>query len=97
MLRRRAESCKGFEVLPCRISFMPFKTVTGVPVGQRVHLLIPRYLGNDGGSTDGFVEIVPYMGATVTEISADSVVEVFALLETMEAITARSACHREPR
>lgn len=43
---------------------------------------------------DGFVEIVPYMGATVTEISANSVFEIFALLETMEAICARSACQR---
>ncbi|MCA9949582.1 MAG: GntR family transcriptional regulator [Anaerolineales bacterium] len=43
---------------------------------------------------DGFVEIVPYAGATVTEISAYSIFEVFALLETMEAICARSACQR---
>ena len=42
---------------------------------------------------DGFVEIAPYIGATVTEISADSIFEVFALLETMEAICARAACH----
>lgn len=41
---------------------------------------------------DGFVEIAPYVGATVTDISADSVFEIFALLETMEAISARSAC-----
>ena len=41
---------------------------------------------------DGFVEIAPYLGATVTEICADSVFEIFALLETMEAISARSAC-----
>ena len=43
---------------------------------------------------DGFVKIAPYVGATVTEISADSIFEVFALLETMEAICARSACQR---
>ncbi|MCA9985962.1 MAG: GntR family transcriptional regulator [Anaerolineales bacterium] len=41
---------------------------------------------------DGFVEIAPYVGATVTEISADSVFEIFGLLETMEAIGSRSAC-----
>ncbi|MCB8943733.1 MAG: GntR family transcriptional regulator [Ardenticatenaceae bacterium] len=41
---------------------------------------------------DGFVEIAPYVGATVTEISADSIFEIFGLLETMEAICARSAC-----
>ena len=43
---------------------------------------------------DGFVNIAPYIGATVTEISADSIFEVFALLETMEAICARAACQR---
>ena len=41
---------------------------------------------------DGFVEIAPYVGATVTQISADSVFEIFALLETMEAICGRAAC-----
>jgi DNA-binding GntR family transcriptional regulator len=41
---------------------------------------------------DGFVEIVPYVGATVTDISADSVFEIFGLLETMEAICGRAAC-----
>jgi DNA-binding GntR family transcriptional regulator len=41
---------------------------------------------------DGFIEIAPYVGATVTDISADSVFEIFALLETMEAICARAAC-----
>ncbi|MCO5188324.1 MAG: GntR family transcriptional regulator [Anaerolineae bacterium] len=43
---------------------------------------------------DGFVTIVPYAGATVTEIDAESIYEVFALLETMEAICARSATTR---
>ena len=43
---------------------------------------------------DGFVKIAPYVGATVTEISAESIIEVFGLLETMEAICARSACYR---
>jgi len=43
---------------------------------------------------DGFVKIEPYVGATVTEISAETIFEVFALLETMEAICARSACLR---
>ena len=41
---------------------------------------------------DGFVEIAPYIGASVTDISADSVFEIFALLETMEAICGRAAC-----
>lgn len=43
---------------------------------------------------DGFVKISPYVGATVTEISADSIFELFALLETMEVICGRSACQR---
>lgn len=43
---------------------------------------------------DGFVKIEPYVGATVTEINADSIFEVFALLETMEAICGRAACQR---
>lgn len=43
---------------------------------------------------DGFIEIAPYIGATVTEISAESVFEIFALLETMEAICGRAACRR---
>lgn len=41
---------------------------------------------------DGFVTIAPYVGATVTPISAESIFEVFALLETMEAVCARAAC-----
>jgi DNA-binding GntR family transcriptional regulator len=41
---------------------------------------------------DGFIEIVPYMGATITDISADSVFEIFTLLETMEAVCGRAAC-----
>ncbi len=41
---------------------------------------------------DGFVTIAPYIGATVTPISAESIFEVFALLETMEAVCARAAC-----
>lgn len=40
---------------------------------------------------DGFVKIAPYVGATVTELGADSIFEIFALLETLEAISARSA------
>ncbi|MCI0395247.1 MAG: GntR family transcriptional regulator [Chloroflexi bacterium] len=41
---------------------------------------------------DGFVSIEPYVGATVTEISADFIFEIFALLETMEAACSRTAC-----
>ena len=56
--------------------------VSSIPVREALRQL----------EADGFVEIAPYVGATVTEISADSVFEIFALLETMEAICARLAC-----
>jgi DNA-binding GntR family transcriptional regulator len=41
---------------------------------------------------DGFVTIQPYIGVTVTEISADFIFEIFALLEAMEAVCSRQAC-----
>jgi DNA-binding GntR family transcriptional regulator len=41
---------------------------------------------------DGFVVIEPYIGATVAPIEADSVFEVFSLLEAMEIISGRAAC-----
>lgn len=42
----------------------------------------------------GFVKFEPHIGATVTEISADLIFEVFALLEAMEVICSRTACQR---
>ncbi|QPC84114.1 GntR family transcriptional regulator [Phototrophicus methaneseepsis] len=41
---------------------------------------------------DGFVTTEPYVGATVTEIDATFIFEVFALLESMEVICGRAAC-----
>ncbi|MEQ8674867.1 MAG: GntR family transcriptional regulator [Aggregatilineales bacterium] len=41
---------------------------------------------------DGFVTTEPYVGATVTQIDANFIYEVFALLESMEIIGSRSAC-----
>jgi len=41
---------------------------------------------------DGFVTIEPYVGATITEINANFIYEVFALLESMEVICSRTAC-----
>lgn len=41
---------------------------------------------------DGFITIEPYVGATVTEIDANFIFEVFALLESMEIISCRAAC-----
>lgn len=58
--------------------------VSSIPVREALRQL----------EADGFVKIEPYLGATVTEISADSCVEVFAMLETMETLCARAACQR---
>ncbi len=41
---------------------------------------------------DGYVVIEPYLGARVAPIEAESVVEVFSLLETMEVVSGRAAC-----
>lgn len=41
---------------------------------------------------DGFVTIEPYVGATVTDLNADFIFEVFALLEHLEIISSRAAC-----
>jgi DNA-binding GntR family transcriptional regulator len=59
-------------------------SVSAIPVREALRQL----------EADGFVKIAPYLGATVTEISADSIIEVFGLLETMEAIGGCSACQR---
>jgi DNA-binding GntR family transcriptional regulator len=40
---------------------------------------------------DGFVTIEPYVGATTTEINANFIFEVFALLEGLEVICSRAA------
>jgi DNA-binding GntR family transcriptional regulator len=41
---------------------------------------------------DGFVTIEPYVGATITQIDANFIFEVFALLEATEVICTRAAC-----
>jgi DNA-binding GntR family transcriptional regulator len=43
---------------------------------------------------DGFVTIEPYVGATVTELDASSISEIFALLESLEVICGRVACEK---
>ncbi len=43
---------------------------------------------------DGFITFQPYIGATVTEIKASSVSEIFNLLEAMETMSGRAACQR---
>ena len=44
--------------------------------------------------SDGFVTIEPYVGATVTDIHADLIQEVFELLTALEDISGRAACQR---
>jgi DNA-binding GntR family transcriptional regulator len=41
---------------------------------------------------EGYVEIQPFLGTRVTPIEAESVVEVFSLLETIEIVSSRYAC-----
>ena len=41
---------------------------------------------------DGYVVIEPFVGAKVAPIEAESVVEVFSLLESMEVVSSRAAC-----
>lgn len=43
---------------------------------------------------DGFVKIQPYVGATVTLIHTNLLVEIFQLLESLEVISGRAACAR---
>lgn len=43
---------------------------------------------------DGFIVIKPYVGATVTEIHADLIYEIFALLQELEVLSGRVACRR---
>lgn len=44
--------------------------------------------------SDGFVTIEPYAGASVTELNASFIFEVFGLLQSIEIMTSRSACCR---
>ena len=41
---------------------------------------------------DGFVRIEPYVGATVTEIHREHIMEIFGLLEALEIVSGRAAC-----
>jgi len=43
---------------------------------------------------DGFVIITPHVGATITNLDANFIYEVFAMLEAMEVISSREACQR---
>jgi DNA-binding GntR family transcriptional regulator len=43
---------------------------------------------------DGYIVFEPFVGARVAEIAAESIVEVFTLLEAMEITSSRLACGR---
>jgi DNA-binding GntR family transcriptional regulator len=43
---------------------------------------------------DGYIVIEPFIGARVAEIEAESILEVFTLLEAMEVTSSRMACGR---
>lgn len=43
---------------------------------------------------DGLVEIVPYIGARVAPLEAQSIHEIFAMLTALEVISTRLACER---
>lgn len=56
--------------------------VSQIPIREAVHQL----------ESDGFVSIAQHVGATVTDLDANFIYEVFALLESMEVICSRTAC-----
>lgn len=58
--------------------------VSPIPVREALHRL----------QAEGFVKIRPYAGATVTELHAEAIVEIFRLLEALEIISAQAACAR---
>lgn len=56
--------------------------VSQIPIREAVRQL----------EADGFVTIEPYAGATVSDLNANFIYEVFALLENLEVICSRTAC-----
>ncbi len=43
---------------------------------------------------EGFVTIEPYVGVTVSDLQAGSITEIFGLLEALEVVSGRIACHK---
>ncbi len=43
---------------------------------------------------EGFVTIEPYIGVTVSDLQAGSITEIFGLLEALEVVSGRIACHK---
>jgi len=58
--------------------------VSPIPIREALQLL----------QADGFVEIQPHVGATVTRIEPQLITEIFDLLEALERISGREACMR---
>lgn len=56
--------------------------VSQIPIREAVHQL----------ESDGFVTIAQHVGATVTDLDATFIYEVFALLESTEVICSTAAC-----
>ncbi len=56
--------------------------VSSIPVREAVRQL----------EAEGFVTFAPHVGATITPIYPNLIVEVFTLLEAMEVVTSRAAC-----
>lgn len=57
-------------------------SVSQIPVREAIQQL----------EADGFVTVEPNVGATIADIDATFIYEVFALLESMEIICSRTAC-----
>jgi DNA-binding GntR family transcriptional regulator len=55
--------------------------VSAIPVREALQML----------QSEGLVQNVPHVGATVAAISPDSIVEVFSILEGLEVVAARAA------
>ena len=58
--------------------------VSAIPVREALQQL----------QADGFVDIQPHIGATVTTIGPQLITEIFDLLEALELIAGRAACKR---
>src|SRR5262245_13048291 len=58
--------------------------VSPITVREALHLL----------QSEGLVETIPHVGATVAKISRSSITEVFTLMEGLEIVATRSAAQR---
>ena len=58
--------------------------VSAIPVREALQLL----------QSEGLIAIAPHVGATVAAVSADEIREVFAIMEALETVAARTAAER---